>query len=37
MKMDSEGIFINEYLLKIGNHLLEINHGFIHSFFVLEW
>ncbi len=36
MKMDSEGIFINEYLFKSGNHLLEINEDFIHSYFILN-
>lgn len=36
MKMDSEGIFINEYLFRSGNHLLEINEDFIHSYFILN-
>ena len=36
MEMDSENIFINEYNFKDGNHTLEINSGFIHSFFVIE-
>jgi redox-sensitive bicupin YhaK (pirin superfamily) len=36
MEMDSENIFINEFNLKDGNHILEINKGFIHSFFVIE-
>ena len=30
--MDSENIFINEYNFNEGNHTLEINNGFIHSF-----
>ena len=36
MEMDSENVFINEYNFKDGNHTLEINSGFIHSFFVIE-
>ena len=35
MEMDSENIFINEYNFNEGNHTLEINNGFIHSFFVM--
>ena len=31
-----ENIFINEYNFKDGNHILKINDGFIHSFFVIE-
>ena len=36
MEMDSENIFINEYNFNEGNHTLEINNGFIHSFFVID-
>jgi hypothetical protein len=36
MKMDSEGVFINEYFFRTGNHLLEIKEDFIHSYFILN-
>jgi redox-sensitive bicupin YhaK (pirin superfamily) len=36
VKMDSEGVFINEYFFRTGNHLLEIKEDFIHSYFILN-
>ena len=36
MKMDSEGILINEYELKKTKHSLKIKKNSIHSFFILQ-
>ena len=36
MKMDSQGILINEYEFKIGKHNLDIKKKSIHSVFILE-
>jgi redox-sensitive bicupin YhaK (pirin superfamily) len=36
MKMNSEGVLINQYFFNSGSHSFQINHGSIHSFFILS-
>ena len=36
VQIDSEGVSINEYCFEIGDHLIDINQGFIHSIFLME-
>ncbi len=36
LKMDTEGILINEYKFQIGKHTLDINKKSIHSIFILK-
>ena len=36
VQIDSEGVSINEYCFEIGDHLIDINQGFIHSMFLME-
>ena len=36
VQIDSEGVSINEYWFEIGDHLIEINEGYIHSIFLME-
>ena len=36
VQIDSEGVSINEYFFEIGDHLIDINEGFIHSIFLME-
>ena len=36
VQIDSEGVSINEYCFEIGDHLIDINEGFIHSIFLME-
>ena len=36
VQIDSEGVSINEYWFEIGDHLIDINEGYIHSIFLME-
>lgn len=36
VEIDSEGVFVNEYLFGIGDHLIDINEGCVHSMFLME-
>ena len=36
VEIDSEGVIVNEYLFGIGDHLIDINEGCIHSIFLME-
>ncbi|MFL2609350.1 MAG: pirin family protein [Flavobacteriaceae bacterium] len=36
VEIDSEGVIVNEYLFGIGDHLIDINEGCVHSVFLME-
>ncbi len=36
VEIDSEGVIVNEYLFGIGDHLIDINEGYVHSIFLME-
>ena len=36
VEIDSEGVIVNEYLFGIGDHLIDINEGCVHSIFLME-
>ena len=36
IEIDSEAVCVNEYLFGIGNHLIDINEGCVHSIFLME-
>ncbi len=36
VEIDSDGVIVNEYLFGIGDHLIDINEGCVHSIFLME-